>query len=176
MTGYRRFDSEIGELGLEATERGIARVWLPGDFPLGFASRPGSEAENALLDRAQRELEEYLRGERREFEVPLDGVHRSPGFAGEVQRGLRTVPYGETCGYGELADILQRPRAARAVGSACAKNPLPLLTPCHRIIRADGSPGLYGRGVSGGGGVELKRELIELERRAVSQAGWSRAG
>lgn len=160
MTGYRSVHTELGELGLEASATGLQRIWLPDGLPPGFASARGTDAEERILDHAEREFAEYFAGERRVFEVPLDWSLASNGFAGQVQRGLGTIPYGETASYGEVADMFAHPRAARAVGSACATNPLPIISPCHRVVRAGGHIGLYG------GGEVMKRELLELERRA----------
>lgn len=159
MTGLRRIETSFGELGLEATDAGLSRLWLPGSLPLGFGTVPGSAAEESHLDRAARELEEYFAGKRQRFTVSLDWSEATPGFAGQTQRALADIPYGQTRGYGELADSLGRPRAARAVGTACAKNPLPIFAACHRVVKSDGRVGFYG------GGEAMKHELLELERR-----------
>jgi methylated-DNA-[protein]-cysteine S-methyltransferase len=155
----RVVDSPIGEVGVEATDAGICRVWLPGSAPLGFGPHTGSEAAEAHLDRGVAQLEEFFAGERERFDVTLDWSQASDGFGGEVQRALVDIPYGETYSYGELADRLGRPRAARAVGTACSHNPLPLFGGCHRVIRSNGDVGLYG------GGEHMKRALLDLEVR-----------
>lgn len=159
MNAARVIDSPIGEVGVEATDAGICRVWLPGSAPLDFGPQQGSPAAEAHLDRGVAQLEEFFAGERERFDVALDWSQASDGFAGEVQRALVDIPYGETYSYGELADRLGRPRAARAVGTACSHNPLPLFGGCHRVIRANGDVGLYG------GGEAQKRALLELEAR-----------
>lgn len=121
-----------------------------------------------FLDQSESQLSEYFDGKRRFFSLILDlrPVDSSLGFPWfspkttyypEVQVALQHVPYGETASYGELAELTGHPGAARAVGSACAANPLPIVLPCHRIIRADGKLGQYG------GGTELKRQLLLLE-------------
>lgn len=163
----RVLPSRFGRIGVVASESGISRCWLPSALAAdardaSFAQGNLSVAQDALLTRAVTELEEFLSGRRREFSVPLDWKHASVGFAGEVQRALRQIPYGETESYGNLAARLQRPGAARAVGTACGKNPLPLFAPCHRVIRAGGEIGLYG------GGEALKRALLELEAVATA--------
>lgn len=107
-------------------------------------------------DPASRQLAEYFAGERREFDVPLD-LHGVTPFRAEVLRELAKVPYGEITTYAELARAVGNPKAVRAVGSACATNPLPILIPCHRVLRADGSLGGYR------GGTEAKRFLLRLE-------------
>ncbi|MGO1544702.1 MAG: methylated-DNA--[protein]-cysteine S-methyltransferase [Gulosibacter sp.] len=162
MTGLRRLETSFGELGLEASDTGLRRIWLPGSLPLGFDSAAGSSAAEALLDQAAQELIEYFAGERQSFDVPLDWSEATGGFAGRAQRELANIPYGETRSYGELADLLNHPRAARAVGSACANNPLPIISACHRVVKADGSVGFYG------GGEAMKHELLELEQRVLS--------
>jgi len=101
-------------------------------------------------------LKEYFAGRRREFTVPLD-YRFATDFRGQVLRELARVPYGETTTYRELAGKVGNPKAVRAIGGACANNPLPLLVPCHRVLRADGGLGGY-RGSS-----ETKRFLLELE-------------
>jgi methylated-DNA-[protein]-cysteine S-methyltransferase len=107
---------------------------------------PSPSAAEDPLDRWVRELEAYFRGGRRQWklaELDLDALPVGD-FARAVYRALLTVPPGETVSYGELATMAGHPRAARAVGSAMAANPLPLVIPCHRVVRADGSPGRYG--------------------------------
>ena len=108
-----------------------------------------------LLLRAREELEEYFAGRRREFDLPLS-PHGTP-FQRQVWQALRTIPYGSTCTYGQLAAAVGNPRAARAVGMANHRNPLPILIPCHRVIGSTGSLTGYA------GGVERKRLLLSIE-------------
>lgn len=105
---------------------------------------------------AARQLAEYLRGERRSFDLVLD-LEGMPPFRRRVLEELGRIPYGETVSYGELAERCGRPGAARAVGNAVGRNPAPVVLPCHRVVRSDGSPGEYG------GGRERKRRLLRLE-------------
>ena len=134
--------------------------------PLTLAERDGAlvglrfEAEedtapSPLLLRAREELEEYFAGRRREFDLPLS-PHGTP-FQRQVWQALRTIPYGSTCTYGQLAAAVGNPRAARAVGMANHRNPLPILIPCHRVIGSTGSLTGYA------GGVERKRLLLSIE-------------
>jgi methylated-DNA-[protein]-cysteine S-methyltransferase len=102
-----------------------------------------------------RELVEYLAGARRKFDFPID--LRGTPFEMEVWTALQNIPYGSTVTYGELATRLGRPGAARAVGSANGRNPIPIVVPCHRVIAAGGKLGGYG------GGLTLKRQLLDLE-------------
>ena len=141
-------DSPIGALRLAATARGVSRVCFEGE-PLPIDAPPAAPL-------ATQELAEYFAGTRREFTVPLD-LRGVTAFREAVLRELMTVPYGETTTYTELARAVGNPRAVRAVGSACATNPLPLFIPCHRVLRSDGRLGGYR------GGVEAKRVLLRME-------------
>ena len=143
-------DTSIGQLGVVTSAGAVSRVLLPGD---AGQSRIDDTVTAAL---ATQQIAEYIAGERRAFDVPLnlDGVTE---FRAEVLRALMEVPYGETTTYGELARAVGRPKAVRAVGSACATNPLPILIPCHRVLRSDGALGGYR------GGTEAKRFLLALE-------------
>ena len=108
------------------------------------------------MDLVHRQLDEYFGQRRTRFEIILDRS-LSHGFRGEVQRFLPDIAYGHTQTYAEVAVHLGHPRAVRAVGSACATNPLPVVVPCHRVLRSDGGLGGYL------GGVEAKTRLLELE-------------
>ena len=112
-----------------------------------------------ILDAATGQLAEYLAGKRRDFDLPLD-TRLATGFRGHVQRHLADIGYGRTATYKELAAELDRPGAVRAVGTACATNPLPLVWPCHRILRSDGGLGGYR------GGLEAKQHLLAMESAA----------
>ena len=112
-----------------------------------------------ILDEADAQISQYLAGGRREFDLPLD-TRLATGFRGQVQRHLADIAYGRTATYGQLAADLDRPGAVRAVGTACATNPLPLVWPCHRVLRSDGGLGGYR------GGVEAKQRLLAIEQAA----------
>ena len=160
---YRLVDSPLGQLMLAATERGIVRVAFAAE---GFDAVLGILAEKvgvrvlhraAPLDAAAAQLDEYFAHLRRGFELSLD--HRlSSGYRLEVQLALPSIGYGHTVSYKELAATTGRPAAVRAVGTACATNPLPIVVPCHRVLRSDGSLGGYL------GGLEAKKVLLDLER------------
>ena len=126
-------------------------------FGAGPVSDGASDADRALWERVRGQLCQYFTGERREFDLPIryDGT----AFQRLVWAELRKIPYGETRTYGQLARLIGRPRAARAVGQACHVNPICVIVPCHRVVGADGS--LTGFG----GGLEVKGRLLELERR-----------
>ena len=159
---HRAMSTPVGELGLVASEEGLMRIAFVGDgIPeTGVGddipeTGVGTEAAEQHVHRAIEHLEEYFAGERREFEVDLD--HGASGFRAETQLALAGVGYGETVTYTELAAMVGRPRAVRAVASACATNPLPIVLPCHRILRADGGLGGYR------GGLDAKRWLLRME-------------
>jgi methylated-DNA-[protein]-cysteine S-methyltransferase len=159
---YRGFDSPIGPLLLAATERGLVRVALAVEDPdtvlraLADRISPRVLHAPARLDRVARELEEYFAGRRREFDVPLDW-QLSSGFRSTVLHHLPEIAYGHVASYGAVARMTDSPTAVRAVGSACATNPLPIVIPCHRVVRSDGSLGGYL------GGLDAKRTLLTLE-------------
>lgn len=160
---YRVLDSAVGPLLLAATERGLLRVAFAVEDhdavleSLAQKFSPRIIAAPARLDAAARELEQYLAGTRRSFDLPLDHA-LSSGYRLEVQEYLPLIGYGQTASYGQIAAATGRPKAVRAVGTACATNPLPLVVPCHRVLRSDGSMGGYL------GGTRAKELLLTLER------------
>ncbi|MEP7160567.1 MAG: methylated-DNA--[protein]-cysteine S-methyltransferase [Dermatophilaceae bacterium] len=159
---YRVVDSPIGPVLVAATRRGLVRVAFECqgfDAVLGeLAAKVGPLLSRApaWLDAAAGELEEYFAGSRRAFSLPLD-LTLSSGFRGEVHRLLTEIPYGSTRSYKDVAALAGNLRAVRAVGTACARNPLPIVVPCHRVLRSDGSLGGYA------GGLPAKRLLLRLE-------------
>ena len=159
---YRELDSPIGGLLIAATERGLVRVAFAGEGDDAVRGAPAARASprilrsSAGLEQPARELAEYFAGTRTVFESPVDHA-LSSGFRGDVQRYLARIPYGATASYGQVATAVGNPRAVRAVGSACATNPLPIIQPCHRVLRGDGSLGGYL------GGLSAKRALLALE-------------
>jgi methylated-DNA-[protein]-cysteine S-methyltransferase len=162
---YRVVDSPVGPLLLAATEQGLVRVafGVEGHDRVleALAARVGPRIlrSPARTEEAARQLEEYFAGRRRSFDVPLDR-RLSTGFRRSVQEHLTRIGYGRTESYAEVALAAGSPRAVRAVGSACATNPLPVVVPCHRVLRSDGSLGGYI------GGLEAKSALLALEAAA----------
>lgn len=142
-------DSPIGLLTLAGTSEALTSVCFGGG---GYAFNPSQ-----LLLRAVSELREYFAGTRKAFDIPLDPAGTE--FQKKVWKALCDIPYGETRSYRDIALAVDSPRAARAVGLANNKNPIPILVPCHRVIGADGSLTGYA------GGLEAKRLLLELEQR-----------
>ena len=161
---YRIVDSPIGKLLIAATEAGLVRVAFAvegHDVVLGRLAETVSPRvlhHPRRLDTVARELDEYFAGTRKEFDLNLD-FQLAKGFRREVLRHLPEIEYGHTASYSAVAAASGSPRAVRAVGTACAKNPLPLVVPCHRVVRSDGSLGQYA------GGPELKAVLLDLESR-----------
>jgi methylated-DNA-[protein]-cysteine S-methyltransferase len=159
---YTTIDSPVGALLLAATPKGLVRVAYAiedHDSVLDTLSqRISARVLRAprRLDAAARELDEYFGGQRRVFDLPLD-LSLSTGFRQLVQRRLPEIGYGQTRTYGQVAELVGNPRAVRAVGTACATNPLPVVVPCHRVLRADGTPGGYI------GGPDTKKALLRLE-------------
>ena len=159
---YRTVDSPVGTLLLAATDEGLVRVAFDREdhdavlVSLAEKVSPRIMLAPGRLDRAARELDEYFAGGRRAFDLPLD-FRLSSGFRRSVLAHLPDIAYGRTESYAQVAAAAGSPRAVRAVGSACASNPLPLVVPCHRVVRSDGSFGGYR------GGPEAKRLLLTLE-------------
>jgi len=159
---YRTLDTPVGTLLLAATDGGLIRVAYrieDHDKVLeNLAKRlsPRILYAPGRLDVAARQIDEYFAGQRRSFDLPLD-LSLSTGFRRAVLSHLPDIGYGHTATYAAVAAAAGRPRAVRAVGTACATNPLPVIVPCHRVIRADGSFGGYL------GGPAAKRILLELE-------------
>jgi methylated-DNA-[protein]-cysteine S-methyltransferase len=159
---YRTVDSPVGPLLLAATPRGLVRVAYDvegHDRVLdALASRLSPRVLRApgRLDPAARELDEYFGGRRRSFDLPLD-LSLSKGFRLLVQQHLTEIGYGQTRSYRQVAELVGNPKAVRAVGTACATNPLPVVLPCHRVLRADGTTGGYA------GGPAAKLTLLNLE-------------
>jgi len=162
---YRTVDSPLGPLLLAATEQGLLRVaYAREDHDQVLAQLASSVSARVLraparTDLAARELEEYFAGQRTAFDLPLD-LRLSTGFRRTVLVHLADIAYGTTASYAAVAGAAGNPGAVRAVGTACATNPLPVVMPCHRVIRSDGSVGQYV------GGVDAKRTLLSLESAA----------
>ncbi len=159
---YATADSPFGVLLLARTPLGLVRVGLPTEDDdailneLAARISPRVLEDPVQLDDERRELEDYFEGRRREFELPIDW-QLSHGFLLRARRGIAAIPYGETRTYADLARQAGNERAVRAAGSACSRNPIPLVVPCHRVVRSDGTPGLYA------GGVEMKKRLLAME-------------
>jgi methylated-DNA-[protein]-cysteine S-methyltransferase len=161
---YTTIDTPVGALLLAATERGLVRVAYQSEGHdqvldgLGRRLSPRVLRAPRRLDPAAFEIEEYFRRTRTRFDLPLD-LSLSSGFRQVVQEYLPRIGYGTTQSYKQVAEHVGSPRAVRAVGTACATNPLPIVVPCHRVLRADGTLGGYI------GGLTAKSALLSLETR-----------
>jgi methylated-DNA-[protein]-cysteine S-methyltransferase len=162
---YRTLDSPVGRLLLAATPEGLVRIAFETEdvdtvlTELATHVSPRVLLAPERLDVVASELDEYFRGGRHAFDVPVD-LRLARGFRRAVLERLTQVPYARTVSYAELAARAGSPRAVRAVGTACALNPVPLVVPCHRVVRSDGAPGAYR------GGAEVKRRLLAMEAAA----------
>ena len=155
---YEDITSPIGRLRLLASGDELVGIWFENGREAGKQASDLVKGPSPVLASAQRQLEEYFRGERREFDLPL--APRGTEFQQRVWRRLREIEYGTTTTYGALAQELGNPNASRAVGLANGSNPIPIVIPCHRVIGANGA--LTGFG----GGLPIKSALLALERAA----------
>lgn len=162
---YRIVDSPVGPLLVAATDHGLVRVaYASEDHDVVLQQLADKVSPRILraptrLDTVARELDEYFAGIRRTFDIVLDW-RLSAGFRSTVLHHLPEIGYGHTASYAAVAQLAGNPKAVRAVGTACATNPLPVVVPCHRVVRSDGAMGGYL------GGVEAKRLLLDLEAAA----------
>jgi methylated-DNA-[protein]-cysteine S-methyltransferase len=160
---YTPVDSPFGPLLLAATKRGLARVAFPEEdvdsvlAKLATRISPRIVEAPAALDAMRRELDEYFAGRRTRFELPLDWTLVGP-FGRRVLAITSQIPYGDVLSYTEVATGAGSPRGSRAAGNALGANPIPIVVPCHRVLRSGGG-GLGGYA----GGLERKRFLLELE-------------
>lgn len=164
---FRTIDSPVGSLLLAATADGLVRVAFECEThdtvleSLSVSISPRMLRSNRRLDGAARQLDEYLAGTRRTFELNLD-LQLVSGFRRTVLSHLPEIGYGTTASYATLAKVSGNPTAVRAAASACSHNPLPLVIPCHRIVRSDGSIGKYL------GGATAKQTLLSMERELAA--------
>lgn len=160
---YTETDSPFGTLLIAATGQGIVKVGLPNQNreqileDLSDRVSPRILAVPSRFDPARRQLDLFFEGRLRDFDLSLDWRLTS-GFRREVLRHTAEIPYGETLSYAEVAAEAGSPLAHRAAGSALASNPIPIVVPCHRVLRSGGGLGGYG------GGLDMKRSLLALER------------
>lgn len=159
---YATVDSPFGTLLVATTPRGIVKLSLPNYDPdealeeLAERVSPRVLESPAKLDEARRELDLYFEGKLSEFGLPVDW-RLTDGFRGRVQRAIARIPYGQTRTYTDMARSAGNERAVRAAGTACGSNPIPILVPCHRVLRSGGGLGGYG------GGLPMKEALLKME-------------
>jgi len=162
---YRVVDSPIGPLLVAASSTGLVRVAFESEGHDAVLDRLAGQISPRIMrmpartDDVARQLDEYFAGRRHEFDLPLD-LQLVSGFRRTVISHLPDIAYGSTASYKAVAAMAGNPTAVRAVGSACSHNPVPVVVPCHRVVRSDGSIGNYL------GGVDAKAALIALESAA----------
>lgn len=162
--GFETHDSPFGKMLIAASSEGLVRVALPAEEEQRVledlarrASARIARVPRPAVTAARTQLDQYFAGDRRRFELELDWK-LTGGFRRDVLRATAAIPYGGTASYSEMAQRAGRPAAVRAAGSALATNPLPVVVPCHRVLRSDGSTGAYL------GGPEMKVALLALEQ------------
>lgn len=159
---YAEVDSPFGTLLVAETPRGVVKLGLPNYDPdetleeIAAKLSPRILEAPAKLDEARRQLDLYFEGRLTEFELPIDW-RLTGGFRGKVQRAIDRIPYGQTRTYTEMARRAGNERAVRAAGTACGSNPIPIVVPCHRVLRSSGGLGGYG------GGLPMKEALLKME-------------
>lgn len=157
------FPSPFGTIWLASAAEGLCGLLLRGSrgvLEMRVRARMGDlrfQVDHLANSEPVQQLKEYFRGERKQFQLPLD--LRGTPFQRKVWNALQEIPYGETRAYAEIAVVVGNPRAVRAVGHANGRNPIPIIVPCHRVIRTNGSLGGYG------GGLDVKESLLALEAR-----------
>ena len=165
---YRIINTKAGFVGIVFGEKGLNRVYLP--QPSAAKARqsierefPEADEDRELQQQLAQDIEHYFAGQPVKFRAPLDwGGHGE--FEISVWKACAGIGFGHTLTYKALAEKVGKPRAARAVGMAMSRNPFPIVVPCHRVLKSDGSLGGY----SGPGGVDFKRDLLEMEHAAVN--------
>ncbi len=159
---YGTVDSPFGQLTAATTDQGLVRLAFPEEPIDEVLERLAHKLSPRILEapgrfeQVRRELDEYFSGQRRDFDVPLDRVLMS-AFAKKVLAATSAIPYGNVSTYNEMAAAAGSPRGSRAAGNALGSNPIPVIVPCHRVLRTGGNLGGYG------GGLDRKRWLLELE-------------
>jgi methylated-DNA-[protein]-cysteine S-methyltransferase len=147
---YYTYSLKKLKIGIAEENNAITGVYFGAEIPAGFV-----KSETPLIKKAAAQIDEYLNGKRKKFSLPL-AMHGTP-FQMDVWRALQSIPYGETRSSKEIAELVKRPNAVRAVGMANHRNPISIIVPCHRVIGHNGSLTGYG------GGLPLKKYLLELE-------------
>ena len=167
---YAPLESPFGTLLAAATSRGLIRLAFPEESidsvleRLAMRVSPRIVEARSALDTVQRELDQYFRGERRQFQIALDWALIGP-FGRRVLHATAAIPYGGVLSYAEVAAEAGSPRGSRAAGNALGSNPIPIVIPCHRVLRSGGALGGYG------GGLERKRWLLEHEGALTPRLG-----
>lgn len=151
------FKSSIGFMYFVASEKGLQGIYWKKQPVQSIETLNGDLAAVQVLSSAVKQMSEFLKGQRRDFDLSYD--IKGTEFQKRVWKQLSQIPYGETVSYSQIAKSMRQEKAVRAVGTANGRNPLSIIVPCHRVIAADGSLGGYA------GGLAVKSKLLELERR-----------
>jgi len=157
---YEYWSSPLGEMLLAASSQGLTRIEFKdclSEKTLLLLKENYQLGSNSLIEQTKKELQEYYKGERLDFDLPIDVTGTE--FQEQVWQTLQTIPYGLTWSYEDLAQALKKPKAMRAVGSANGRNPVSILVPCHRVIAKSGGLGGYA------GGLDRKKALLHLEMK-----------
>lgn len=149
MIYTKTIDSPVGNLGMYADEKHLLRIT--------FCAAEKTDNSNSILEKTSRQLRQYFAGERTKFDIPLN--LNGTDFQLKVWKELQKIPYGKRNSYQELAGRIGNIEGARAVGTANHHNPIPIIIPCHRVVRKNGDHGGYG------GGIEAKKFLLDLETK-----------
>lgn len=152
-------NSKMGSIYFVASEKGLQGVHLKKQRVPLVKSLKSESPEVKILSESVRQMNEYLDGKRKSFDLPMD--IEGTEFQKRVWKELSRIPFGKTCSYSDVAKKIKNEKAVRAVGSANGKNPLCIIVPCHRVIAADGTLGGYS------GGLKFKSKLLELERQKL---------
>ena len=170
--GYDRLDSPLGPLWVAISAKGVATIHYgaePTERELRRLVRvygPGVVPDHRRASPLARELDQYFRGKRRTFDIPIDLAGLTP-FQVRVLAQTAKIPFGELLTYRTIAKRIGNEKASRAVGGAVGANPIPIIVPCHRVVATDGSLGGYA------GGLDAKRTLLAIERPgAIPSGGW----
>ena len=160
---YATVDSPFGPLLVATTPRGLVKISFPVAYDpedtleeLAARISPRVLEAPARLDEVRRQLDAYFEGKLHEFELPLDW-RLTDGFRKRAQQAIARIPYGKTRNYTQIATSAGNERAVRAAGTACGSNPIPIVVPCHRVLRSGGGLGGYG------GGLPMKEALLRME-------------
>ncbi|MEE2765220.1 MAG: methylated-DNA--[protein]-cysteine S-methyltransferase [Candidatus Neomarinimicrobiota bacterium] len=155
MIQFATLDSSLGKFGIHTSKKEICQIFLPNSSSYQTMPRTPVEKQSSILKLALDELNQYFLGERRKFTVPFDLM--LPPYFNKVLKAVSKIPFGHTASYQDIAVQTGNPKAVRAVGNANAKNPIPIIIPCHRVITSSGKLGGYG------GGTDLKEMLLHHE-------------
>ena len=155
MIQFATLDSPLGKFGIQTNKKEIYQIFLPNSSNYQTIPRTPVEKQSSILKQALDELNQYFLGERRKFTVPFDLM--LPPYFNKVLKAVSKIPFGHTASYQDIAVQTGNPKAVRAVGNANAKNPIPIIIPCHRVITSSGKLGGYG------GGTNLKEMLLHHE-------------